>query len=116
MGRMLRPCRDLEPDAAVVIGQTPAVAQGVNQEQPAAALLGRAPAHELVMADTGSWVPDLAAHSAAAGFDRQLDRAARPVANRICDQLGDDQLGTPALITVDTAFRCSLPQCLSRGG
>ena len=113
---MLRPCRDLEPHPAAVIGQTPAVAQGVDQEQATPALFGRAPADELLMANAGSRVADLAAHAAAAGLDRQLDRASGPMANGIRDELGDDQLGTPAVIGIDATSCGHLAQCLSRCG
>src|SRR3954451_275694 len=97
MTLILRPRCDLEPHPAAVVGEAPAVAERVDQEEAAAALFGGAPTIQLVVMDPGSRVRNLATHSAAARVDRDLDRTSRTVANRVCHELGDDHLHAPAI-------------------
>ena len=60
MPLILRVCCYLEPHAAGVFDQSPAVTECVDEEQPAATLLGRAAACQLGAADTRAGVANLA--------------------------------------------------------
>src|SRR4051794_6256674 len=109
---MLRLRRDLEPHSAVVLGQTPTVAQRVDEEEPAAAFLRGPAAYELRMPDAGTGISHLAADAFAAGHERELDRTARAMSYRVRDELRDDHLQPPPVLVRDVAGR--LAHCFAR--
>src|SRR3954453_11275244 len=111
---MLRPSCDLEPDSALVLGEAPAVAERVDQEEAAPALLGGALLEQLGPADALSGIGDLAAHTVATRVERDLDRPARAVADRIRHEVGDDHLHAPAVVRVDSAARGRFAYRLTR--
>src|SRR3954470_20059726 len=98
---MLRLGCELEPDSAAVVGQTPAVAQCVDQEEAAAAFFGGTATDERVATDARPGIGHLAAKAVATGLYRQLDRAARTVSYGVGHELRDDQLRSPAIVVGD---------------
>lgn len=110
---MLRPPRDLEPDAASVVGQSPAVAQRIHEEKASTTDLGRAAADESVPADARSRIGNLAAHAVPGGLDRDLDWAARPMLHRVRDELGDDHLDAPAVVVIYAGLQGGLTNQLA---
>ena len=116
MTLILRSRCDLEPDAAAVPGQAPAVAESVDQEQAATTFIGRAPAGKLLVVDPGTRIGDLAADPAPAGLDRDLHRAARPMPDRVRHQFRDDHLGAPTVVGVHVRVQRRLTDGFARGG
>src|SRR4051812_26608087 len=77
----------LEPHAAAAVGEAPAVAQRIHEEQAAAAFFGRPPARQLLAANSRTGIANLTANPSPAGLERQLDRAAGSMAHGVRDEL-----------------------------
>ena len=114
MPLILRVCCDLEPHSAGVVDQPPAVAERVDEEQPAPALFGGTAAHQLGPADARSRIPDLATDAVASWHQLELHRAARAMPDSVGHKLGDDQLCPPAIVLRNTAACCGLTDSFTR--